>query len=73
MGTKLNIGKKGKGNKDGKKEGSKKILAYAYAPKTNFRPVSRLKCNAGFHCHDIKYKYQNPSIDRVQNLGNKGD
>lgn len=51
-----------------KKKGRKspEILAYAYAPKTNFRPVSRLKCNAGF-------QYQNRSIDRVQNLGNKGD
>lgn len=58
-----------------KKKGRKspEILAYAYAPKTNFRPVSRLTCNAGFHCHAIKYKYQNRSIDRVQNLGNKGD
>lgn len=51
-----------------KKKGRKspEILAYAYAPKTNFRPVSRLKCNAGFHCHAIKNKYnQNRSIDRV--------
>lgn len=58
-----------------KKKGRKspEILAYAYARKTNFRPVSRLKCNAGFHCHAITKKYQNRSIDRVQNLGTKGD